>query len=63
MTIETALQLLLQALALLPTVAPEVMRLVEDFQKLFKDGKVPTAAEIDALIERVKTQSATIQAL
>lgn len=63
MTAAAAIQLVLQLLALFPTVAPAAIQAVKDFEALFANGAEPTQADIDALIDRVKTQSAQIQAL
>lgn len=63
MTAAAALQIVLQMLALAPTVAPAVVKAVEDFKAMFADGNEPTQADIDALLDRIKAQSAAIQNL
>lgn len=63
MTVEAALQIVMQLLALYPTVEPAVVKAIQDFQAMFAGGAQPTQADIDALIDRIKTQSAEIQAL
>lgn len=61
MTAEAVLSIVLQLLALFPSLEPAIIRAVEDFKKLFENGGQPSQADIDALLDRVKTQSATIQ--
>jgi hypothetical protein len=58
---QDVLAVVLQLLALFPTVEPAIARAIADFQKLFADGNEPTQADIDALLDRVKAQSAVIQ--
>lgn len=57
------LQIVQAILALYPTVEPAVVKAIEDFKALFADGAQPTQADIDALLDRIKSQSATIQSL
>lgn len=61
MDAKTAIQLVLQLLALSVTLEPAIRRAVEDFQKMFEDGNEPTQADVDALLDRIKSQSAQIQ--
>lgn len=61
MNAQQVIQVVLQLLALFPTVEPAIIRVIQDFEKLFANGATPTQAEIDALIDRVKTQSQEIQ--
>lgn len=58
-----AIQVVLQLLSIFPSVEPAVVNAVNDFKNLFDNGAQPTTADIDALIDRIKTQSAAIQAL
>lgn len=62
MSVEAVLAIVMQFLALFPTVEPALVRAIEDFRKLFENGGQPTQADIDALLDRVKSQSAAIQA-
>ncbi len=62
MTPQVILQLVLQLIALFPTLEPAFVQAVKDFEALFANGGEPTQADIDALLARVQTQSATIQA-
>jgi hypothetical protein len=50
-------------LALYPTVDAAASKAVADFKALFADGAQPTRADADALIDRIRAQSAQIQAL
>lgn len=63
MTVAAALGIVTQLLSLVPQVAPAAIQAVNDFKAMFANGQEPTQADIDALIDRVKTQSATIQSL
>lgn len=57
------LQLVLQLIALFPALEPAFVQAIRDFEALFAEGKEPTQADIDALLDRVKAQSAEIQKL
>lgn len=63
MDVTAALSVALQLLALFPSIEPAAIKAVEDFKNLFTNGQQPTQADIDALINKIKTQSAQIQAL
>ena len=63
MTAQQAIQLVLQLLALFPSVEPSIVKAIQDFEALFASGAAPTQAQIDALIGQIKTQSAVIQSL
>lgn len=63
MTAALALQIVMQLLALAPTVEPAVVQAIKDFKAMIDSGNTPTQADIDALIDRAKSQSAQIQAL
>jgi len=58
---QQVLAIVLQVLALFPTLEPAIVRAIEDFKKLFENGGEPTQADIDALLDRVKLQSSIIQ--
>lgn len=61
MTAQAALQLVLQLVALFPSLEPTFVQAVKDFEALFSGGATPSQTDIDALISRVQSQSATIQ--
>jgi len=64
MTATAALAIAIQIIGLFPTVEPAVIQAVKDFRNLFQGGgKEPTQAEIDALLDKIKAQSAEIQKL
>lgn len=63
MTAKEAIAIILQLLALFPTVAPAVVQAVKDFQKLFEDGHEPTQSDIDELMAKMEEQSKLIQNL
>lgn len=63
MTAAQILQLVLQLVALFPTLEPAFVQAVKDFEALFANGSQPTQADVDALIARVKAQSDIIQAM
>ncbi len=44
------------------TLTPAVLRAIEDYEALFADGKEPSPEDLAALLDRVRTQSAAIQA-
>lgn len=62
MTAQAALQLVLQLIALFPTVEPALVQAIRDFEALFANGGTPSQADVDALLDRVRAQSAAIQA-
>lgn len=57
----------MQVIGAVTTLEPVVVKAVQDFSGIFAGGAQPTDAEltahIDALISRVQSQSAQIQAL
>lgn len=59
----TILSVVLQLLALFPSIEPAALKAVEDFKAMLEGGAVPTQADIDALVNRIQAQSKTIQAL
>lgn len=63
MTAIQVIQAVLQLAALFPSLAPAFIQIIRDFEAMFAEGNEPTQADIDALIDRVKSQSAAIQAL
>lgn len=63
MTAAAVLQLVMQILSLFPTVEPLAVQAVKDLENLISGGGTVSQADIDALITRVQTQSAAIQAL
>lgn len=52
----------IQIIALFPTLEPAFVQAIRDFQSLVNSGTA-TQADIDALLDRVKSQSATIQGM
>lgn len=62
MTVAAALALIEQLMALYPTLEPAFVNGFKDLQGLFAGGNEPSQADIDALISRVQSQSAAIQA-
>lgn len=63
MTVTTALSVVMQILALYPTIAPGVTQAIADFRDMFAGGKQPTVADINILLDKIKAQSAAIQQL
>lgn len=63
MTAAEAISMVLQILALFPTVEAAIVQAIKDFKALIDSGTEVSQADIDALVDRVKTQSAAIQAL
>lgn len=63
MTAEAAIALVSQLIALFPAVEPAIVAAVNEFKALFAGGATPTQAQIDALFDKIRTQSAQIQAL
>jgi hypothetical protein len=61
MNAAAVLQLVLQLVALFPTLEPAFVQAVKDFEAMFASGNTPSQAEIDALLARVQTQSQIIQ--
>ena len=60
MTPTAIIALVMQILALAPTLV-QAAAAVKELGDMVSDGKEPTQAELDALIERVKAQSGEIQ--
>lgn len=59
----TILSVVLQLLALFPSIEPAAVKAVEDFKAMLAGGATPTQADIDALISKAQAQSQTIQGL
>ena len=62
MTPAEILAVVIQIMALFPTVEPALVQAIRDFESLVTTGTA-SQADIDALLDRVKSQSATIQAM
>ena len=56
------LAVVIQIMALFPTVEPALVQAIRDFESLVSTGTT-SQADIDALLNRVKSQSAMIQAM
>lgn len=63
MSVEAIIALILQVISAAQTLTPAAIQAVEDFKKLFAGGQVASQADLDALIARLKDQSAQIQAI
>lgn len=63
MNAQQVLQAVLQLLAIFPSVEPALVQAIRDFEALFQNGNEPTQEDIDALLDRLKSQSATIQSM
>lgn len=63
MTALAAIQLAMQLMGMFPTVEPALVKGVQDLKDLIAGGGTVPQSDIDALLDRVKAQSAAIQAL
>jgi hypothetical protein len=63
MTAAKALQIALELISLAGNNVPKIISAVTAFKDLFDGGKEPTQAEVDALIDKVKTQGDDIAKL